>query len=201
MFVGLMVMSTGATAAIGWVGGIGMATYLIGLMNFGLYLRQVLTTPSRRKIPTAAFHLVAAIVWALTTVIALIVIIAREDWGAARDFVVVGGAVGFALQALMGAWSFLLPSTRPAMPARRRVELVAMDVGGRVQVVAYNAGLVLALAGLRSGTKLSLAGICLAWVAIAWVLTKTWCFPLLSNPPSVQRRSAVWWADPERQST
>ena len=200
MFGGLMVMATGATTAAAWISGFGMAIYLIGLMTLGLYFREVLATQSRRKIPTAAMHLVAAMAWALVTAVSLVVILERADWAAARDFVVVGGAVGFALQALMGAWSFLLPSTRAPVPARRRVELVAMEVGGRVQVVAYNVGLVLALVGLRSGTQLSLLGICLAWTAAAWALTKTWCFPLLSKLPHVQHRSVAWWADPEKET-
>ena len=201
MFAGLMAMSAGATIRIGWIGGLGMATYLLGVMTFGLYLKSVLATPSRRKIPTAAFHLMASVAWALIASTALVATLTQTDWGAARDFVVVGGAAGFAFQALMGAWSFLLPSTRAPIPGRRRVELVAMEVGGRIQVVAYNAGLVLALAGLRSGTGLSLVGIWLGWMAAVWALTKTWCFPLLSNLPSVQRRSDAWWADPEGKVT
>jgi nitrite reductase (NO-forming) len=199
MFVGLLVMSTGATTAIAWIGGIGMLVYLGGFVAFGLYVRHVLATPSRRKIPTAALHLIAAMAWALLTTVALVVILTRADWAAVRDFVVVGGAAGFAFQALLGAWSFLLPSTRAPVPARRRVELVAMEVGGRIQVVAYNAGLVLTLVGLRSGTELSLGGIWIAWTAAAWVLVKSWSFPLLSNLASVESRSAAWWADPGRE--
>lgn len=196
MFLGLLLMSTGATTSVAWIGGAGMATYMLGLITFGLYLREVLAIPSRRKIPTAAFHLVAAMGWAVITTIALVVILTQAHWAAARDFVVVGGAIGFAFQALLGAWSFLLPSTRAPIPARRRVEVVAMEVGGRIQAVAYNAGLVLALVGLRSETELSLVGIWLTWTAAGWALTKTWCFPLLAKLASVQRRSVAWWADP-----
>lgn len=198
MFVGLMIMSAGATTALGVVGGLGMGIYLLGLITFGLYLKQVLVTPSRRKIPTAAFHLIAAMSWALLSVIALVVTLSLGDWPAVRDIAVVGGAAGFAFQALLGAWSFLLPSTRAPIPERRRVELVAMELGGRAQVTAYNVGLVLVLFGLRSGTQLSLVGICLAWASATWAMTKAWSFPLLARSHRVQQRSAAWWAEPEK---
>ena len=198
MFLGLMVMSTGATTALGPVGGVGMGIYLIGLATFGIYLKQVLSTPSRRRIPTAAFHLIGAMVWALLSATALVVALVLGDWAAVRDLVVVGGAAGFAFQALLGAWSFLLPSTRAPIPERRRVELIAMELAGRVQVIAYNAGLVLALVGLRSGTELSLVGILLAWVAAAWAIVKAWSFSLLAKSPHIQRRAAAWWAEPEK---
>jgi hypothetical protein len=81
-------------------------------------------------------------VWAMTTVTARIVTFVQGDYAATRDFIVVGGGGGFAFQALLGAWSFLLPSTRPPVANRRRVELVAMELGGKIQVIAYNPGLV-----------------------------------------------------------
>ena len=200
MFVGLIVMATGATTDLPLVTALGMGTYLAGLVAFGTYLKNALATSSRRKIPTAAFHLLAAVTWGAITTAGLVIISPGGDWAIARDLVVVGGGVGFAFQALLGAWSFLLPSARQPLPQRRRVELVAMEVGGRAQVVVYNIGLVVALLGLRSGTELSLWGIWMTWIAAAWALAKSWCFPLLSQLPAVQRRAAMWWADPEKGS-
>lgn len=200
MFVGLMVMATGATTDLRLVTALGMGSYLAGLAAFGIFLKNAVTTPSRRKIPTAAFHLLAAVTWAVITTVGLVILSAGGNWAAARDLVVVGGAAGFAFQALLGAWSFLLPSARQPLPQRRRVELVAMEVGGRAQVVLYNIGLVATLFGLRSGTGLSLVGVSLTWVATASALTKSWCFPMLAHLPAVQRRAAKWWADPEKGS-
>ena len=197
MFLGLMVMSGGATTQLGWVGGVGMTAYLAGLAAFLIHVRNILATPSRRRIPTAALHLVAAIAWALITTTSLVITLSHGDWIAARDFVVVGGAVGFAFQALLGAWSFLLPSTRAPIPERRRIELIAMELGGRAQAVAYNVGLILVLVGLQAGTDLSVVGASFVWIAAVWALTKAWFFPLLSRLPCVERRAAAWWADPE----
>jgi nitrite reductase (NO-forming) len=198
---GLLLVSTGATTNLEWLAGTGMALYVAGFALFALYLKAVLAIPSRREIPTAAFHLVAAMAWALVTAVAIAITMARGDSAATRDFIVVGGALGFAFQALMGAWSFLLPSTRPPVPQQRRVELIAMELGGRSQVLTYNVGLVLALLGLRLDTQVSLLGTWAAWTAAAWVLTKSWTFPILSGLPAVERRSARWWADPEKTTS
>ncbi|HEV2756639.1 MAG TPA: hypothetical protein VG318_12795 [Actinomycetota bacterium] len=196
MFGGLIVMSAGATTGLEWLAAAGVACYAGGFGAFVVYVRAVLATERRRKVPTAAFHLVAALAWALVTVSALVVVTARGDYAAARDLVVVGGAGGFAFQALLGAWSFLLPSSRPPVPARRRVELTAMELGGRAQVAAYNAGLVAIAVGLRTGLDTALAGIVCVWLAAAWALTKSWTFPALSRLAVVERRSAEWWAEP-----
>ena len=196
MFGGLAVLSTGASLDTGWLAGAGMTAYVLGLGTFGMYARQILVTQRRRKVPTAALHLMAALVWAAVTTLALIVTSSSSDHAAGRDLVVVGGGVGFVFQALLGAWSFILPSTRPPVPEQRRRELVAMELGGRVQVIAYNLGAGIALIGLRTDMDVEMIGISLTWTAAAWALTKSWSFPLLARLPVVQRWSERWWAAP-----
>ena len=201
MFGGLVVMSTGISFELQWLAAAGMAGYTGGLVMFGTYARRILVTPRRRKVPTAALHLIAALVWAFVTAAALIVTSASGEQQASRDFIVAGGAVGFVFQALLGAWSFLLPSTRPPIPDRRRRELVAMELGGRAQVAAYNLGALLALVALRTGVETGLLGTVLAWTAAAWALTKSWSFPLLAELAVVRRWSDRWWEPPpERPS-
>lgn len=196
MLGGLLILSTGATTSIEWLAAAGMGCYAGGLISFGAYVRRILVIPRRRRIPTAALHLIAASMWAGMTTIVLVILWAGGNHGAIRDAVVVGGAAGFAFQALLGAWSFLLPSARPVMPERRRRELVAMEVGGRMQVFAYNAGLVAVFIGLRTDIDVSLAGICVAWSAALWALVKTWTFPALARLSRVRMWSERWWADP-----
>jgi nitrite reductase (NO-forming) len=196
MFGGLVVMSTGATTGLASVGGAGMAVYVAGLAAFGSYVRAVVKIPRRRRVPTAALHLVAAMTWAVVTACALCVALVIGDDAAARDLVVVGGAAGFAVQALLGAWSFLLPSTRPPVPQRRRLELSSMELGGRTQVIAYNAGLLAVIIGLLTGVDVSLPGIAIAWTAALWAMTKSWTFPLFARLPAVGRLSSEWWANP-----
>lgn len=195
MASGLLLVATGATIGQEVIAGSGMGLYLAGLASFTLYVKAVLTTPRRRRVPTAAFHLIAAMTWAITTTAAVVVSMMQGS-AATRDFLVVGGAAGFAFQALIGAWSFLLPSTRAPIAGRRRVELVAMEFWGKTQVAFYNGGLVLVLIGLRNSSDVALVGIVMAWVGAAIALIKCWVFPLLAQLPTTKRRSASWWADP-----
>lgn len=90
----------------------------------------------------------------------------------------------------------MLPSTRPPVPERRRVELVAMELGGRAQVAVYNLGLLIVVLGLRMSSDVALVGIIAAWLAAVAALAKCWTFPLLARLPAVERLSAAWWADP-----
>ena len=197
MFGGLLTFATGASLDSEWVGAAGMTSYAIGLAILGTYLKAVLVTPRRRRFPTAGLHLVGALAWLGVTTAALVVTSAAGDPLALRDFVVVGGAAGFAFQALLGAWSFLLPSTRAPIPERRRRELVTMELGGRVQVVVYNVGLLAVLLGLRADLGTAHAGMILAWSAATWALFKLWTFPWLAAAPAVHTMSASWWAPPE----
>ncbi|MPZ69506.1 MAG: hypothetical protein GEU71_08260 [Actinobacteria bacterium] len=196
MFGGLMVFSTGASLGLGWMASVGLATYAAGFAIFGFYVRKILAVKSRRQVPTAALHLVSAVAWLAVTVVAGIILTATSDHAALRDFIVVGGAAGFVFQALLGAWAFLLPSTRAPIPEQRRRELVAMELGGRLQVAAYNLGLVAAMVGLRTDIDISLAGIILAWTAAVSAMTKSWIFPYLGRLRGVQVRSDLWWAPP-----
>lgn len=197
MFGGLALFAAGATISSAWIGSVGMLSYTVGLATFGGYVREVLSVSRRRKVPTAALHLVAALAWLAVTAVTLVVLSALEDHAALRDFIVVGGAAGFVFQAVLGAWSFLLPSTRAPLPGVRRRELVAMELGGRAQVLVYNLGLVAVLVGLRGGADSATAGIILAWSAAAWALAKSWGFPLLASLPLVRARSQRWWAAPK----
>ncbi|HYO47468.1 MAG TPA: hypothetical protein VEY33_12355 [Gemmatimonadota bacterium] len=194
---GLGLLSMGATLSQEHLAGAGMVCYVVGLLAFGMYVRRILVIPRRRKIPTAALHLIAALVWATVTSVGLIVSFTRADPSLTRNLLVVGGASGLVFQALIGAWSFLLPSTRPPVPARRRRELIAMELGGRAQVLAYNAGLVAVLIGLETSIDSSLWGIALTWSAAVWAIAKSWSFPLLATLPWVRIYSERWWAAPE----
>ena len=65
---------------------------------------------------------------------------------------------------------------------------------------SYNAGLLAVLVGLRASSEIALLGIAMSWIAAAATLAKCWAFPLLARLPSVERQSAIWWADPENTS-
>lgn len=193
MFGGLAVLSAGATLTQNVISLMGIAFYGVGLAGFAVYLRQVLSTTRRRRVPTAALHILAALSWLLVTTVVVAVSFGRGDASLKRDVLVVGGVVGFVFQALLGAWSFLLPSTRAPLPQRRRWELTAMEVGGRTQVVAFNLGLFIVAAGVWTGMNVSVVGIGLTWSAAAFAVAKSWTFPFLANRAFVRAYSDRWW--------
>jgi nitrite reductase (NO-forming) len=197
MFGGLLVLSTGASVGQEAITAVGMLAYIVGLALFAVHVKRMLVIPRRRRIPTAALHLLAALCWGGVTSVGLLVSFVGGDAVWIRDLLVVGGAGGFVFQALLGAWSFLIPSTRPPDPSRRRTELVAMELGGRSQVVLYNLGLAAIAIGLHTRIDISSFGIALTWCAATLALTKLWTFPLLAGIPAVRALSRRWWAPPE----
>jgi nitrite reductase (NO-forming) len=193
MFGGLAVLSAGATLTENIISLVGIALYGVGLAGFAMYLRQVLSTARRRRVPTAALHVLAALSWLLVTTTMVAVSFGRGDASLTRDVLVVGGVVGFVFQALLGASSFLLPSTRPPLPQRRRWELTAMELGGCTQVVAFNLGLVIVALGGWTEINVSVVGIGLTWAAAAFAVAKLWTFPLLANSAFIRAYSDRWW--------
>lgn len=199
MFAGLIGYATTASLSRNVLAGAALAVYLAGLVLFGRYVFALVRTQRRRKMPTAAFHLIAALIWMVVSIVGASIATSIDDAVAARAFVVVGGAAGTIFQALLGAWAFLVPSLRAPVPERRRRELVGMELGGRFQVLAYNLGLLIVLAGLLTDSGYGITGMVLAWGAAAWAVTKTWTVPILGRLPWAARRSAEWWAAPEER--
>jgi hypothetical protein len=101
-------------------------------------------------VPVAAKHLLLAVAWFETGVLALTVALVRglDAFAAFREPYLAIFALGWAIQTLLGAWLYLLPMARPGHPDARRRQLAAIELGGTVQLLALNAGvLLLALAG------------------------------------------------------
>ena len=194
-FAGLIIMVTFLTLEAYVAAAVGAAVFASGLARPLMYLRTVARRPRRRHVPAAGLHLGASVAWMMSVALVQVVLLARADVVALRDLWVVGIALGVIGQALLGAWSFLLPSGRPAVPEVRRRELFAFELGGKAQVVAFNLGLVLLLLELRGlvPEPLGALGIALVWVAGAWALLKGWSFPLLARLPGMAGRASRHW--------
>lgn len=198
MFAGICVMAVGLTVGARAVATGGAVVLVVGVAPLGGLVRGALSMPRRRRIPLSACHLIAAMAWCAFVCVIQVVVIARGDGAALRDLWVVGLAAGFTLQAVIGAWSFLLPSARRVDAETRRRELVAFEVGAMIQVVAYNVGLVLVLASLRGllPATAGTAGAALVCGAAAFAVAKSWAFALLARLPRVRARAQVWWMLP-----
>ncbi|MDQ3673290.1 MAG: hypothetical protein M3365_02810, partial [Gemmatimonadota bacterium] len=157
--------------------------------------RTVARRPRRRRVPAAGLHLGASVAWMMAVALVQVVLLIRADIAALRDVWVVGIALGVIGQALLGAWSFLLPSGRPAVPEVRRRELFAFELGGRAQVAGFNLGLVVLLLELRGLVPASMGafGVALVWSAGVWALLKCWSFPLLARLPGMSARATRYW--------
>jgi nitrite reductase (NO-forming) len=199
MFGGLVVTASGLSLNVPLVAAAGAAALLAGLAPFVRVAARVATGRRRFPVPVAAWHLLAAILWLTVVCGTQIWLLGAGNAGAVSDLWIVGLAGGTVVQAILGAWSFLLPMEQQVAGGIRRLHLTAFEIGSRAQVAAYNLGLVLlglSLLGAGFGGSRQLA-IGLVWSAAAWALVKSFSFPLLARLPGVARRSATWW-EPKR---
>jgi nitrite reductase (NO-forming) len=186
-------LALGVTA-LAVAGGVAFAAGVAGLL---VMVRRVLSKPRTWPVPVSAKHLLLALAWitagALWQVGAQI---RGAEWFAgADDLFVVVFVGGWVLQALLGAWQYLLPMSRPGHPDERRAWLAAMEWGGTVQLIALNVGLVLlALAASRSGASvLATVGAASALVGATMALIKSWTYPILGRSTLFTRRSRSMW--------
>jgi nitrite reductase (NO-forming) len=175
----------------------GGAAYAGGVGGLLVMVRRALSTPRRWPVPVSAKHLLLALGWFAAGTIWLVGALVRgAAWfnGAADLFVVVF-AGGWILQTLLGAWQYLLPTSRPGHPDERRASLASVEWGSTVQLVALNVGLVLlAVAASRTGTSgLATAGAALALAGAAMALVKAWMYPMLGRSTLLTRRSLPMW--------
>lgn len=183
------------TTAVTVVGGLWELTGALGL---AWMVSRVLRTPRPRPAPVSALHLVAAVVWFAIGCVALAVsaLHGTEGFDAfSQDFLVMF-VVGWIVQALLGAWSFLLPNARPGHPDVRRAGLVAIEFAAWAQLAALNAGV--ALLSMRAagwlGRTAGSIGIALALGGGAIALVKAWAFPALGSAGLSDRRGEAAWS-------
>lgn len=124
----------------------GMVVYLAGT----LVAARPLIKESRARPPAtyATRSVLAAQCWFAGSVVALAGIVAvAADWEravAAADLLMAALLIGFALQVVLGALSFLVPVVLGGGPAAARATNAAFDVGGVLRLSAINVGLVAA---------------------------------------------------------
>lgn len=169
--VGLAVSVGGFALDLRWVAVAGLTAYGVGV---GSALQPFVQT-WRRKAPhdAAAWSLAGAMIWLVAAVAADIVLLFRAQnvpsYVRNLDGLVPALVVGFVLQTLVGALTYLVPVVRGGGPAVLRISITGLARGWRVRVVALNVGvLILALGGLAwLPTQLTRAGWVLVGVPVA----------------------------------
>ena len=171
---GLAVSVTGLAADLRWVAVAGLATYGAGVV---VALQPFLAT-WRRKAPRdgAAWSLAAGTGWLVAGVVADLVLLSTApdsaSYLARLDALIPPLAVGFVLQTLLGALTYLLPVIQGGGPAAVRAAIARLSRWWRVRVIALNAGaLLLAGAGaLNLRTAVTALGLALAVAPVVMFL-------------------------------
>jgi hypothetical protein len=194
-FTGLLTIVTGLTLDLPLLAAAGGGGFVAGLIPFGLVALLVGQRPRRFPVPVSALHLLAAVLWLFVVAALQVGSLGLGNGAATRALWLVGLGGGSVVQAVLGAWSFLLPMEMPVGGELRRLHLVAFEKGARTQVAAYNLGLILLLLSLLgpspAGTQA--AGLILAWTAVAWGWFKACAFVWIARWPSVGAAAKLWW--------
>jgi nitrite reductase (NO-forming) len=176
------------------VGGI---AYAAGALSVAWLVISVLRVERQWKVPLAALHMVAAVVWFVSGSLTLAWALLHGSGGfdAYNSTFLVAFVGGWLVQVLLGAWSYLLPNAKAAHPEVRRRWLSAFEMAAPVQLLLLNVGLVLmALRGAGwAGPGIGDAAVLLAFTGATLALAKAWFFPLLGlGPVDSDRARAVW---------
>lgn len=188
--VGWGVQSTPVLVA----GGVAYAAGAGGVVSLVV---SVLRTERTWAIPAAGFHMVAGVAWFVGGSIGLAVTMIDGPAGVDRyrPAFLTAFVGGWLLQVLLGAWSYLLPMSRPGHPSERRRSLAAFELLAPVQLVLLNGGLALAAARVLTwaGPALGRIGIAAALAGGGIALAKAWLFPIVGRwPVETDRSRAVW---------
>lgn len=163
---GLAVAVAGALVGLGWLASAGVVLYAGGLVVWGRGLvRPLLAQPPREF---GAASVAAGLLWWLVGLAWVAWLLATHGWAGVDDGFIWPAAVlgaGFAVQILVGALSYLLPSVLGGGPSVVRAGQAWFDKAGGVRLIATNGGLALWLLPTPSWVKV--AGSSLALVAAA----------------------------------
>jgi nitrite reductase (NO-forming) len=188
--VGAAGLAFGAIAGEASPATIGAVAYVAGATTFVILVGSILRNERRWAVPVAGFHMVSGVGWFAIGSIWLAIAVAR-DQPMGRAFLDVF-VLGWVVQVLIGAWSYLLPMMRPGDPGKHRSGLHALEVGGRTQVALLNAGVALLVMSDLGWWRGDMVGSLLAFAALAFALAKAWLLPVLDRLPTGPRARAVW---------
>ena len=198
---GVVMLALGFATRTTAVAALGGLSELAGALLVSWLVFTIARTPRPHPAPLAALHLIAGVAWFTVGSVALAVSALRGASGFdgfREDFLAIF-VVGWAVQVLLGAWSYLLPMARRGDPEVRRGWLVAIESGAWLQLCALNVGVALIVARTAGwlGPTAGSVGTGLALGVGALVLTKAWTFPMLARAGLSSRRGQEVWSRAE----
>lgn len=190
---------------VGWVGpwtgalAAGGVAYAAGALSLIWLIGSVLRMERSWAIPSAALHMMGAVVWFVSGSIGLAVALfsGAASFDRFREVFLTAFVLGWLIQVLLGAWSYLLPMARPGHPTERRRALAVFESGGRTQVVLLNLGLLL-MAGRGAGSlghRWGALGVVMVLLGGGIALAKAWTFPFASRLPVLTERARAVWGE------
>ncbi len=192
-----------AAQSVGWAIGwdvllwIGGGLYVAGAVGVATMAVSVARTERRWSVPTAGFHMMAAVAWFVVGAAALAWVLpgGAASFDRFLDVFLLAFVGGWLVQVLLGAWAYLLPTMMPGDPQLRRRRLAVFELGGRSTVLVLNAGIALMVAHVAGalGSAAWEVGLVLALGGAAVALAKAWLFPLLARLPVMSRRVRRVW--------
>ncbi|SHI51590.1 nitrite reductase (NO-forming) [Tessaracoccus bendigoensis DSM 12906] len=166
LLAALAVVVGGSLAGIRLVSAIGILAYGVGLVWFG----RSLIAPLRKQPPRefAAASILAGALWACVALILTAVHVAfSDDIELATDYPMLASVwvVGFLVQLVTGALSYLLPSVLGGGPRVVRAGGVWFDKAAALRLTVINGGLLLWLLPLPSWAKVTVSTLVLVALA------------------------------------
>lgn len=166
LIVALVVVIVGAALGVRAVSAVGILGYAVGLVWFG----RCLVAPARRRPPRefASASILAAALWSCVALILTSVHVAfADDIALATDYPMLASiwVVGFLLQLVTGALSYLIPSVLGGGPRVVRAGGAWFNKGAALRLVIINGGLVVWLFPLPSWAKVTVSLVVLAALA------------------------------------
>lgn len=196
---GLLVQLIGFDAGQTWTLAVGGIAYALGAAGLVLLVSSVLRAERSWAVPAAAFHMVCAAAWFVAGSLGLAraLLDGVPGFDRYRPVFLTAFVVGWLVQVLLGAWSYLLPMARPGHPSERRRSLAAFELLAPVQIAALNLGLALVAARAAGwiGAGPGRLGIVLAVMGGAIALVKAWLFPLIGRGPVMTDRARAVWGE------
>jgi nitrite reductase (NO-forming) len=194
---GLILQAGGSLARVPSVLAAGGILCAAGALGVAGMVVTIARTERAWAVPTAGVHMMAAVAWFTvgSVWLAISLVHGRDAFDRFLDVFLVSFVLGWLVQVLLGAWSYLLPMATPGHPQQHRRMLASFEFGGRTQVAALNAGLILLAArgAGHVGPGVANIGLVLVFAGGGMALMKAWLYPVLARAPVLTDRARVVW--------
>jgi nitrite reductase (NO-forming) len=194
---GVILLASGLALRFTVMAAVGGVMQLCGALGVALLVVIAARTPRRWPAPLAALHLMAGVIWFAvgSGALAISAIHGVDGFDVFRAEFLTMFVGGWILQVLLGAWLYLLPMQRPALPDDRRAGLVAIESAAWLEVGSLNGGIAIVTASGAGwiGPTAGSVGAFLALGGGGLALLKAWTFHALGEiGVSDARGRSVW---------